>query len=71
MVDDFEYCLSNDVKDHFQVDVNIECDKYFSRLYFPRVAGKDRAAAKYAGVVTWKKGREVLSVSETGSDLAG
>ncbi|HKM51481.1 MAG TPA: DNA polymerase domain-containing protein [Candidatus Bathyarchaeia archaeon] len=60
-----EEAISGGVKDHFGIDVDSECDKLFSKLYFPKIAAGDRSAKKkYAGKVFWKRGTGIVDPPE-------
>ena len=46
------------IRERMGVDITVEPDKLFSRIYFPRRGGDSTAAKKkYAGLVAWRKGK--------------
>ena len=56
----FEKLLSNHVSKELGFQITLEADKFFSKIYFPAIASKTRAAKKkYAGIVVWEKGKSI------------
>jgi len=59
--------LEVSIRERMGVDITVEPDKLFSKIYFPRRGGDSTAAKKkYAGLVAWRKGKgRVMPTVET------
>jgi DNA polymerase I len=61
---------SKHIKDKFNVDIQVEAKKFYSKLYFMRKAGDTSAAKKkYAGYIVWTSDEGWLSKPAT--DMVG
>ena len=54
----FEEFFNDKIKERLGISISLEADKFFKNIFFPRKSsGNEPAKKRYAGMVTWEKGK--------------